>query len=81
EFTLKWALVEESYLVDATKANYHIFPRMARLDAFLGTVNSATFCGYDPGTLLFDGYDPGDRYQQPVRTNSYAGLWAYDVML
>lgn len=80
EFNIAWELVEESYIVDATEDNYLIMPRPARLMAHLGTVNSDTFCGNPPGTLLLDGMTL-NRFQQPIRTNSPFGLFAYDILL
>ncbi len=81
EFNLLWTQVEESYVVKQTLNGYHTIPVMARLNAYLGYVNSTEFCGAPAGTLLFVGFDPGERYQQPVRTETPFGLWAYDIML
>ena len=79
-FSVLWKQVEESYIIDDSLDNYMIMPVPARLMAHLGTVNSATFCGQPPGTLLFSGLGL-KRFQQPLPTDSDFGLFAYDVTL
>lgn len=83
-YEICWRQVEEQYLIGGYPADIHdalAMPNLARLDAYLGYVNSTPFLGHPKNTLLFSGWH-GVRASFPgVRTNFQFGLIGWDIYL